>query len=387
MPELPEVETIRNILYDKLQREVIVKADVIVDSILLHTRKEDFIDGMKCAVIRNISRRGKYLIFELSTGSVVLHLRLDGQLYITSCAEPRSKYTLIEFELSGGKVLRFDDKRKIAKASFIPNGEADKISGVHKLGIEPFSPTLTPMYLKEQWKDKPYTIKEAFIKQNVIAGFGNFYSDELFFICGIHPKKKCSDLDDHEYMELSKNIPSVLSWGLYLDKAAEEEYDRTRGTYFAAKDQSYVYGRFDMPCKVCGNKIKRMKVAGRTSYYCPSCQILQAVTMREKVSEIAKDIIYEVSKYIGAYIQYRGIFDVSYIPDSSGHSLRAEDVTQEEFILYTHEYINDDDRVNIDRNINKNEQLRIKKETIRQEGIYSSDVGEDWLNRQSWKKS
>lgn len=373
MPELPEVETIKNIISKQVCNSTITDVRVSNVKSLEHISKETFVDGIKGSIIKSICRRGKYFIFDLNTGSLVIHLRMNGKLYVTGDNTSNS-YEIATFSLMDGRVLHFDDQRKFAKMAFIPAGEVDTISGVSKLGLEPFDKNLTSDYLKKYWGYKPTTVKEALLEQDVIAGFGNFYSDDLLFICGIHPMKRCINLSDKNYDDLVKTIPEIMKWGIVMDRVTESEYAKLNIEGFEAKRNSYVYGRAGYSCRICGTRIQSMKVSGRTCCFCPSCQ--HRVKMVPE--DVNPDILKEVAKYIGMYITTYGMYEFSL-------SGEMYEYTWEDFVLEVYKSIMTEDAIVMGDD--KSGDSRAVRSHLILDGDESDfEIGLRWIKSQKWKE-
>ncbi len=380
MPELPEVETIRRNISKKVCGEVIEDVNVLNIGAIENKDRNSFIQNVKGATINSIDRRGKYLIFNLNCGTMVLHLRLNGQLYVTDYNEAVSKYACITFYLSNSKVMHFDDMRKFAKASFIPVGENDIVSGVHRLGIEPFDAiNLSVDYLKRYWSHQTFTVKEALLNQDVIAGFGNFYSDEILFLCGINPNKRCINLTDKNYQDLVKCIPEIMEWGIRINAISEKDCGRVDRDGFNTRKESYVYGRAGQPCKVCGCRIVSTKLGGRTCCYCPACQ------MRVKIirSDVDPDMLADVAKFIGTCIKQCGSFDVSIIYSEENPNISA--IRWEDFVRSAYKYIMSEQAISIvdDPSGDSRVQHSIIVKNISDDNF---DVGINWIRSQAWKE-
>lgn len=380
MPELPEVETIRKIVGKQINGSKICDVKVYNAGSLVGVDKDSFVDNLRGRTIENIDRRGKYFIFNLDIGQMVLHLRLNGQLYVTDGTTPISKYSLMTFLLTDGKMLHFDDQRKFGKVCFIPDGEEDRISGVHRLGIEPFDDGLTVGYLKKWWKHKTCSVKEALLDQDVIAGFGNLYSDDILFLCGIYPKKRCINLSDKNYEDLVKAIPDVMMRGIMVDNVSEEQYSKMRGKVFEGKVHAFMYGRAGQPCKACGTMIRSMKLGGRTCCYCPACQH----TVKMIPNEVNPDVLGDVAKYIGSYIQQYGSFDSNLILCNYIDTSKSENLTWEEFVMCAYEYIMTEDAVSVsDQKFG--EYRKQKSLALYNINNDSFTVGMLWIKTQKWR--
>lgn len=373
MPELPEVESIRRVISKQVCNTEIKDVVVFNNRTLEHITTDNFIDSVKGSTINRIDRRGKYLIFRLSAGKMVIHLRMHGMLYVTENSNYANGYDVVSFVLSDNKILHLEDFRKFAKVYFIPSGVEDKTSGVHRLGLEPFDIRLTADYLKSRWKYSTKSIKETLLDQDVVAGIGNFYSDDILFLCGIYPKKRCINLSDKNYEDLAKTIPDVMQWGIDYNIATQDSKSKVHGRGFSAKDHSYVYGRAGKMCRICRTPINSYKFGSRTCCFCPSCQ------RRVKIipNEVSPALLCEVAQYIGSYIQLN--------KKDYWTPYKTSDFTWEEFVLREYSNIMTEDCIRIgDQCEGKFRQDRIL--VFNNMSDSSFQVGIDWIKSQKWKE-
>ena len=381
MPELPEVETIRSILSKQVAGAKIADITVHYTGALNGINVYQLVDGLVGAIILNVERRGKFFQFNLDKGQLVIHLRLNGMLHVSD-SEEKPKYPIVDFILTDGRVLHLCDPRKFAKVSFIPIGSDDTISGVHKLGIEPFDKKLTVEYLKNRWKLKSGTVKEALLEQSTIAGFGNIYSDELLFYCGINPMKRCMSLTDRNYEDIVKAIPDIMIHAIAMNNVSEGEYEKIRNHEFGANRQLRVYGRDYEPCMICGTKIESTQIGGRTSRFCPACQ--HKVKFVDK--EVTPDMLATVAKYIGARIEADGKFDPGEVPSNLCFLVDTTSITWEHFVWCAYKYVMTEDAVSV-----SDQRLGVwRKDKVL--AIYNMNdshfsIGISWLKSQKWRES
>lgn len=380
MPELPEVETIRKIICKQVQGAVISDICIYNKNSLDNIRVNTFVDGVAGSTIVNIERRGKYFIFNLSSGTMVIHLRLNGMLHVDE-SKDMPKYGIMSFILSDGRVLHLCDARKFAKVSFIPKGVEDTVSGIHKLGIEPFDRELTIDYLKRYWRFKSGTVKEALMEQDVIAGFGNLYSDDILFYCGIYPMKRCINLTDSNYADLVKTIPDIMMNAIMMNNVQEEDYVKIRNHDFGASKHTWVYGRDGKPCRVCGTIIQSVKLGGRTCRYCPACQ------RRVKIvpDEVNSDMLFEVAKYIGICIESGLGFNPNDIPSGVFDLSDTINVSWEHFVWCVYKYIMTEDAFTVsDQRFG--EWRRNKVLAIYNMNDSHFNTGINWIKSQRWRE-
>ena len=274
MPELPEVETIRRVLEPQIKGLTITTATVNRPEVIDHPTAEEFCQALTGQTIDTMTRRGKFLSVLLdSSNYFMLHLRMTGCLLLTPADYPLEKHTHIVFHLSSGDELRFSDTRRFGRFWLFRKGESDTYSGIDKLGLEPFDGSLTADYLQQHFGKRKKAIKECLLDQSVIAGIGNIYSDEILFASGIYPAKAANSLTAAEWERLSASIPNRLAYFIEKNALTPEEYLESKGQDYRNTPFLQVYGHGGEPCPICGAALCRMTVGGRSSVYCPKCQM------------------------------------------------------------------------------------------------------------------
>jgi formamidopyrimidine-DNA glycosylase len=271
MPELPEVETIRRDLLPLVVGRTITEAWVSTNAprLIQLLPPEEFCRQLAGLRIEDISRRGKYLLFRLGNGLFwAIHLRMTGRLLHDTSACPETPYLRATFRLDNGAWLCFVDLRKFGTMWLVD----DESLVTAKLGPEPLSEEFTPSYLHALLKRRSAPVKAALLDQTAIAGIGNIYADEALFIAGISPKRAAHSLSKPRGTRLHAGIREALELALgdrgssfrdYLDPSGREG-----GHHLKVK----VFRRTDQPCYVCGTPIKRVRLAGRSTHFCPKCQ-------------------------------------------------------------------------------------------------------------------
>lgn len=273
MPELPEVETIKNVIEPQIKGLLIKNVIAEHPEIISHPSDEEFIRKITGQTISAMSRRGKFIIINLHSGdNIILHLRMTGCLLVTPSDYPKEKHTHMVFSLSNGMQLRFSDTRRFGRFWLIRNGEEDIYSGIHKLGPEPFDNVLNTEYLQLHLGNRKKAIKECLLEQNIIAGIGNIYSDEILFRAKIHPSRPANSLNEIEWKELADIIPHCLSYFIEKNIISASDYLDTKGKNYRNTPFLQVYGHNDEPCPNCGNILNKAVIGGRSSVFCPVCQ-------------------------------------------------------------------------------------------------------------------
>lgn len=268
MPELPEVETIKNELSRWVVGHSFTEATILDAKLVPDGAIEEIRLGLIGQMIERLERRGKYLIFRLSNGkSLIIHLRMTGVLLLDP--QTTDRYARAIFRLSNNRRLVFSDRRRLGVMRLAEN--ADAITG--KLGPEPLEDDFTPDVLKQRLRKHHVPIKAALINQAVVAGIGNMYADEALFAARIHPLREADTLSSQEVETLFHCIQTVLREAIENQGASVDAYLRPDGKQGTAHFYFKVAHRKGEPCPACGTSIERIEVVGkRGTYFCPSCQ-------------------------------------------------------------------------------------------------------------------
>ncbi|WP_269604546.1 DNA-formamidopyrimidine glycosylase [Prochlorococcus marinus] len=281
MPELPEVETVRKGLNKLLNSFFIERIEVLKErSIASIGGSESFKSNIKNSYLGEWERRGKYLIGSLNTkdkiskGFLVVHLRMTGQFKLINKQIPPCKHTRVRFFAKRGKELRFIDIRNFGQMWYVPPSKSvpEIVSGIKRLGPEPFSSDFNNHYLKEYLKKKTRSIKSALLDQETVAGVGNIYADETLFDAGINPKTKSRNLKNSELKKLCNSLVKILNISIGEGGTTFSDFRDLEGINGNYGGQALVYRRSGKSCKKCGGKILREKICGRSTHWCPNCQ-------------------------------------------------------------------------------------------------------------------
>ncbi len=265
MPELPEVETIKRELEKTILGKKIV--DVLINNpkVIRDTKKEDFIRGLKGAIIKDIIRKGKLLIFELSSGkSLAVHLKMTGQLVYPGNA----LHSRVSFKLADGRWLDFNDRRLFGELRLLNDWHSLKF--VKELGPEPFD--ITETQFKEMLMNKKTKIKPLLMDQTFISGVGNLYAAEALFRARVNPLRPALSLSMEGKELLFKQIKNTLKEAIKYKGSSIDQYVQVSGQPGGYVRYHKVYNREGKPCFVCKTPIKRVSLAGRGTYFCPRCQ-------------------------------------------------------------------------------------------------------------------
>ena len=269
MPELPEVETIRRELASKIVGHRLVGVELLWPKAVREPSPEEFCRRIAGQSIEGIGRRGKYMIFRLSGGDVmILHLKMTGVLLLMPASQRIQNHTTAIFKLDGGTCLHFIDQRKFGALWLVE--DEDMVVG--KLGPEPLDASFTPSVLRQLVGKRRMPIKALLCDQQTIAGIGNMYADEALFAARIHPLKAANILSDMEIEHLHSGIIEVLQRGIKNKGASIANYLRPGGEKGDAQTEFKVAHRRGETCFVCGSPLSRISIRGRGTYFCPVCQ-------------------------------------------------------------------------------------------------------------------
>lgn len=261
MPELPEVETVVNTLKRMITGLVI--EDVLIRYNLVRSLSFD-VQGQ---TINDITRRGKYLIFHLDDFFMISHLRMEGKYFVKN-DEPFEKHEHICFYLSNGQTLRYHDVRKFGTFDLIP--KTDLSTFFAKLGPEPFDKAFNAEYLMGKANRRP--IKNFLLDQTVVAGIGNIYVNEICFIIRVHPEKIANELTIDQFEDIVKATRVVLRRAIELGGTTIRSYTSSLGVTGRFQNELLVHGKVGEDCPECGDKLAKIKVSGRGTYLCETCQ-------------------------------------------------------------------------------------------------------------------
>ncbi|MEW6182663.1 MAG: DNA-formamidopyrimidine glycosylase [Bacillota bacterium] len=273
MPELPEVETIRRQLNDKITGLTIVDCTVYLEKTVKTPSPEVFKNEVRGRKIVGVARRGKYLLFSLDGGrSLVAHLRMTGQLIWENDDRPLPRHTHLVFHLDRGR-LRLTDLRQFARVSLLAAANGDTEAGLDKLGPEPLGAEFSETYLADLLRNSKRRLKPLLLDQKAVAGVGNIYADESLHRAGLHPDRVAGGLSARETRALYFAVKEVLEEGIAHRGTSLRNYvdaDGRRGTH---QDFLKVHGRVGRPCPRCGCPVQKIRLAGRGTYFCPQCQV------------------------------------------------------------------------------------------------------------------
>ena len=273
MPEIAEVETVRNTLKNKILNKEIKSVNIIypkmIDSNL--TEFKNILPGKK---IIDINRIGKWLLFDLGNYYLLSHLRMEGKYFIKNHDEEINKHEHVIITFTDNTDLRYHDTRKFGRMKLIKKDELSNTKEIEKQGIEPIDSKLTKEYLYEKIHKKHLPIKTILLDQTIISGLGNIYADEVLFASRINPLKKGSAITLEDCENIKESSKEIISNAIKYGGTTIKSYTSSLGVTGRFQQFLKVHKKENEPCAVCGTKITRIKVGGRSTYFCPNCQKL-----------------------------------------------------------------------------------------------------------------
>lgn len=271
MPELAEVETVRNTLKKRILNKKIKDVKIIYSKIIDNDPKE-FIDLLKDNEFIDILRVGKWLIFELNNYYLLSHLRMEGKYFIKNSEENLEKHEHVIISFNDKTDLRYHDTRKFGRMKIVEKDKLWETPEIKKQGKEPMDDQLTASYLLEKFKNKKLPIKSVLLDQEIISGLGNIYANEVLYQAKINPLKQACQLTEEECKNIIESSKSIILKAITEGGTTIKSYTSSLGVEGNYQKFLKVHKKEGEPCNICGNKIKRIKIGGRSTYYCECCQ-------------------------------------------------------------------------------------------------------------------
>jgi formamidopyrimidine-DNA glycosylase len=273
MPELPEVETYIRELAPQLQGKRVTGAQIFWPRIVSLPDASTFVDLIQNRRFESFGRRGKYMLFGLDSGEMlIVHLRMTGELRVQPATQERDKHTHLILDLDSGESLHYRDQRKFGRVWLVDN-PAEVLC---KLGPEPLSEDFSPASLTAALCGRTASAKALLLDQAIVAGVGNIYADEALFRAGIDPRRSGGTLTASELQRLHDAVRWVLQRGIELRGSSlgrgPQNYAPPGGLPGAAQEGHQVFRRTGLPCGQCGVPIVRIVLAQRSTHFCPTCQ-------------------------------------------------------------------------------------------------------------------
>lgn len=271
MPELPEVTTVIGLLKKEVIGKTIVDIDIFYKKAINEGDTETFIKEVKGRTIEDILRHGKFILFKLNDDLfMVSHLRMEGKYFFKNDKRIKEKHDIVTFTFTDGTTLTYNDQRKFGIILLRTKEELYSTLPLSKLGKEPWDINVDEYYKKLSKKNAP--LKEALLDQTIMCGLGNIYADEVLFLSKLHPLKNAKTITKDQAETLLLNSRKVLEKAIELGGSTIRSYHPEEGIDGRFQILLKVYGRHNEPCVTCGTPLKKIKVNGRGTTYCPVCQ-------------------------------------------------------------------------------------------------------------------
>ncbi len=275
MPELPEVEIVKRSLNELVSNQTIIGAELIRQKLAPGISRKRFAESVRNMKINSVDRRGKHLLFDLSGElTLIVHLRMTGKFILVDVEADNPKFAHAVFYLENSQKLIFEDQRHFGFMNIVESGRLAEAKELKKLAPEPFSDEFSSDYLRNVLRSSKRPVKELLLDQTKICGLGNIYAAEALFLARINPRIRADRISAVKANRLRKRILEVLKEAIDYSSELPIDAQNLTGRYFGSGigDSWRVYGRENERCFVCNTKIKRIRQAGRSSFFCSRCQ-------------------------------------------------------------------------------------------------------------------
>lgn len=270
MPELPEVETTRRGLAPHLIGQRIRTAIVRNASMRVPVTR-GLAERVRGATIRNVGRRGKYLLIDCGTGTLIVHLGMSGRLWLVASEAGIGVHDHFDLVLENGRVVRLRDPRRFGLVVW-QDRDAPEHALLASIGPEPLAPDFDGRCLYEATRKRSAAIKLVLMDSHVVAGVGNIYASEALFRAGINPRLSAARIGRQRYDTLAGKIRETLEAAIQAGGSTLRDFVGGDGRAGYFQNEHLVYGRGGEPCVKCGTKIREIRQGQRSTFYCPSCQ-------------------------------------------------------------------------------------------------------------------
>ena len=281
MPELPEVETVKEALNQTVKGQTIKEIELRYEPMVKNMSAAEFKEKLINQTIQAVSRRGKYLVFHFDDYQLLSHLRMEGKYFYVDSDFELNPHVHVIFTLENGKRLLYQDTRKFGTYHLYDKAiDLETTAPFQVLGLEPFATEFTPSYVKEKIQNKKKPIKSLLLDQNVVCGLGNIYVDEVLYRARLHPLTSSSELTDKDIENVVKYTVEVLARAIELGGTTIRTFRSSHGVSGTFQNELLVHQRKGENCYECHTPIEKIKVGGRGTYFCPTCQKLTAKEMK-----------------------------------------------------------------------------------------------------------
>jgi formamidopyrimidine-DNA glycosylase len=274
MPELPEVETIRSRLAPGLVGRRFERVEISDPRLTRPVPPEAVADALAGERVADVRRRGKYLVVVFESGRhLLVHLRMTGNvLHPAPEGREDDPHVRAVVRLDDGSDVVYRDVRRFGTWDLLEPGELDEYFAARRLGVEPLARAFTAASLGRALAGRRAPVKAALLDQRAAAGIGNIYADEALWYARVHPLTPAGDLDEEQVSALREGVRKALKLGIRRQGATLRDYRGADGSRGRMQEEFRVYGRAGEPCDRCGTPIAKTRVAGRGTWFCPTCQ-------------------------------------------------------------------------------------------------------------------
>ena len=281
MPELPEVETVKEALNQTVKGQTIKDIELRYEPMVKNMSADEFKEKLINQTIQEVSRRGKYLVFHFDDYQLLSHLRMEGKYFYVDSDFELNPHVHAIFTLENGKRLLYQDTRKFGTYHLYDKAiDLETTAPFQVLGLEPFATEFTPSYVKEKIQNKKKPIKSLLLDQTIVCGLGNIYVDEVLYRARLHPLTSSSELTDKDIENVVKYTVEVLARAIELGGTTIRTFSSSHGVSGTFQNELLVHQRKGENCYECHTPIEKIKVGGRGTYFCPTCQKLTAKEMK-----------------------------------------------------------------------------------------------------------
>jgi formamidopyrimidine-DNA glycosylase len=273
VPELPEVESVRRQLAPLLEGRRFERVDIADPRLTRPADPVAVASSLEGERVATLGRRGKYLIVRFESGrALLIHLRMTGSLrHAPTGSLADDPYRRAVVELDDGSDVAYRDVRRFGTWELLERGEEEPYLAA-RLGAEPLGRSFTAARLGARLANRRAPVKAAILDQRTLAGVGNIYADEALWYARVHPLREARSLDEGETAALHRGIRRALERGIERQGSTLRDYRLPDGGSGGMQHEFRVYGRDGEPCERCGTPIEKIRVAGRGTWYCSSCQ-------------------------------------------------------------------------------------------------------------------
>jgi len=272
MPELPEVETVCRSLRPHVLGVTIENIEVVEPRLRIRVDERSLarLNGRR---IEAISRSAKYILFSLSGGLTwMFHLGMSGKLICVETDRARQKHDHIIVRLDSGSELRYHDPRRFGLSLVAASDQLHALPQLRDLGLDPFDPALNAAYLLGFTRRSERRIRDLLLDQQIIAGLGNIYANEILFLSGIKPTRRARSLTRQQVALLSATIPKLIADAIRWCGTSFSDYRDADDKSGEFQHHLHVYDRAGEKCRRCASPIKRVAIGNRSGFYCSTCQ-------------------------------------------------------------------------------------------------------------------